>query len=37
VVESAALEGSLVGNQAVVRDVFRRLNVGDSSQINSGP
>ena len=34
VVENAALEASLVGANAVVRDRCRRLNVGDSSEID---
>lgn len=33
-VENSALDSSLVGNGAQVRGVFRRLNVGDSSEIN---
>ncbi|MCK4546266.1 MAG: NTP transferase domain-containing protein [Candidatus Eisenbacteria sp.] len=32
-VESTSLEGSLIGDNAVVRDVCRRLNVGDSSEV----
>jgi len=33
-VEEALLDSSLVGDNAVVRGTFKRLNVGDSSEIN---
>jgi glucose-1-phosphate thymidylyltransferase len=35
-IESASLESSLVGKDARVRGTFERLNVGDSSEIDSG-
>jgi glucose-1-phosphate thymidylyltransferase len=34
VVEDALLESSLVGDNAVVRGMYKRLNVGDSSEID---
>lgn len=34
IVKHGLLEGSLVGNHAVVKGNFRRLNVGDSSEIS---
>ncbi len=34
VVEDALLESSLIGDNAIVRGMFKRLNVGDSSQID---
>jgi len=36
VVERALLEGSLIGDNARVRGVGRRLNVGDSSEVDHG-
>ncbi len=35
-VTSSLLENSIIGNNAVVRGSFKRLNVGDSSEINDG-
>lgn len=35
-VQKALLEGSLIGDHAVVRGVCRRLNVGDSSEVDYG-
>ncbi|MFM8179337.1 MAG: sugar phosphate nucleotidyltransferase [Candidatus Kapaibacterium sp.] len=35
-VTSTLMEDSIVGNNAVVRGRFKRLNVGDSSEINDG-
>ncbi|HII30133.1 nucleotidyltransferase [Candidatus Woesearchaeota archaeon CG08_land_8_20_14_0_20_47_9] len=34
VVENAALHKSLVGDSALIKDTFRRLNVGDNSEID---
>ncbi|MDE3088761.1 MAG: NTP transferase domain-containing protein [Chloroflexota bacterium] len=34
-IENAMLESSLIGNGALVRGTFQRLNVGDSSEIDS--
>jgi len=34
IVEDALLESSLIGDNAVVRGMFKRLNVGDSSEID---
>ncbi len=36
-IENRVLEWSLVGSDAHVRGAFQRLNVGDSSEIDSGP
>lgn len=35
IIQDVMLEGSLVGKEAFVRDRFRRLNVGDSSAVES--
>ncbi len=35
-VSGSLLEDSIIGNNAVVRGTFKRLNVGDSSEINYG-
>ena len=35
-VSGSLLEDSIIGNSAVVRGHFKRLNVGDSSEINYG-
>lgn len=35
-VENCALRGSLIGDSAVIRDTFRKLNVGDNSEIDFG-
>jgi glucose-1-phosphate thymidylyltransferase len=34
-IENAMLESSLVGKDALVRGTFERLNVGDSSEVDS--
>ncbi|MCP3682742.1 MAG: NTP transferase domain-containing protein [bacterium] len=36
IVENAALQNSLVGEGAVIKDTFRKLNVGDNSELNFG-
>lgn len=36
IIQSSTLEGSLIGERAQVRAEFRRLNVGDSSEISFG-
>jgi len=36
VVEQILLEGSVIGENATVRGTFRRLNVGDSSEVRMG-
>jgi glucose-1-phosphate thymidylyltransferase len=33
-VEDALLDSSLIGDNAVVRGLFKKLNVGDSSEID---
>lgn len=37
IIEDAMLEESLVGREAVVRDRFRRFNVGDSAAVDFSP
>jgi glucose-1-phosphate thymidylyltransferase len=34
IVEDLLIEASVVGENAVVRGAFKRLNVGDSSEVN---
>jgi glucose-1-phosphate thymidylyltransferase len=33
-VQGALLENSIVGNNAMVRGVWKRINIGDSSEID---
>lgn len=35
-VENCALRGSLIGDSAIIKDTFRKLNVGDNSEIDLG-
>lgn len=35
-VENCALRGSLIGDSALIKDTFRKLNVGDNSEIDFG-
>jgi glucose-1-phosphate thymidylyltransferase len=37
IIEDAMLEASLVGREAIVRDRFRRFNVGDSAAVDFSP
>ncbi len=36
IVENCALRNSLIGDSAVIKDTFRKLNVGDNSEIDFG-